>query len=136
MVTCSMCIPVRVKNVPPKSGTDDQMLLDGVIFSTLISLVHSIACNTVNAAPKNMVASSQLRTQGLSPRFAARTASTMVSELDSKQAVITVALAMLSLWKGVGHGGCEMRPELYAKSRAPKVSESEAKNSHIPIFLE
>jgi len=33
----------------------------------------------------------------------------MVSELESRQAVITVALAMLSLWNGVGHAGFEMR---------------------------
>src|SRR6516164_2472660 len=110
MVTCSICMPVSVKNVPPNRGTCDQTLLEGVIFSTLISLVHSIACSTVNAAPKNMVASSQLRTQGLSPRCAAITASTMVSELESRQAVITVALAILSLPNGVGQAGFEMRP--------------------------
>src|ERR1700741_2155840 len=107
MVTCSMCMPVNVKNVPPNKGTADQTLLEGVIFSTTISLVHSIACRTVNAAPKNMVASSQLRVQALSFRFPAMTASTMVRELDSRHAVMMVALMMLSLLNGVGQAGFE-----------------------------
>src|SRR5690348_9764155 len=97
MVTCNMCMPVSVKNVPPNSGTCDQTLLDGVIFSTLISFVHSMACSTVKAVPKNIVASSQFRVHALSFRFAAITASTMVSELDNRHAVMMVALAMLSL---------------------------------------
>src|ERR1700756_1385165 len=109
MVTCSMCRPVSVKNVPPNSGTADQGLPDGVILSA-ISRVHSWACNTVKAPPKNMVASSQFRTHGLSPRLAAITASTIVSELDSRQAVITVALMMLSRLNGGGHAGFEIRP--------------------------
>src|ERR1700745_58741 len=109
MVTCNMCMPVKVKNVPPKSGTADQGFPEGVILSAM-SRVHSWACNTVKAPPKNMVASSQLRTHGLSPRFAAITASTMVSELESRHAVMIVALAMLSFPKGVGHAGFEMRP--------------------------
>src|SRR5437660_1520686 len=109
MVTCSICIPVSVKNVPPNSGTADHGLPEGVILSA-INLVHSIPCRTVKAAPKNIVASSQLRVQDLSPRLAAMTASTMVRELDSRHAVMIVALAMLSLPKGVGHAGFEMRP--------------------------
>src|SRR5258705_10782650 len=109
MVTCSMCMPVSVKNVPPNCGTvAAHGLLDGIMPSP-ISLVHSMACRTVNATPKNMVANSQLRVQDLSCRFAASTPSTIVSELDNRQAVITVALAMLSLWKGVGHAGFAMR---------------------------
>ena len=104
-----MCIPVKVKNVPPKSGTADQGFPEGVILSAM-SRVHSWAWSTVKAAPKNMVASSQLRTQGLSPRLAAITASTIVSELESRQAVMMVAFAMLSLPNGVGHAGLEMRP--------------------------
>src|SRR5207302_1472901 len=80
MVTCNMCIPVKVKNVPPKSGTADQGFPEGVILSAM-SRVHSWAWSTVKAAPKNMVASSQLRTQGLSPRLAAITASTIVRDL-------------------------------------------------------
>src|SRR5437879_2942283 len=100
MVTCSMCMPVSVKNVPPKSGTADQGFPDGVIFSAM-RWVHSIACRTVKAAPKNMVASSQLRVHDLSPRLAAITPSTIVNELDSKQAVMMVALVMLGFPKGV-----------------------------------
>src|SRR5580692_9032945 len=110
MVTCSMCMPVNVKKVPPNSGTDDQTLLEGVIFSTTISLVHSMAWSTVNAAPKNIVASSQFRTQALSFRLPAITASTIVRELDSRHAVMMVALMMLSLLNGVGHAGFETRP--------------------------
>src|SRR5580765_269802 len=104
-----MCMPVNVKNVPPNRGTADQGLPEGVMFSAM-SLVHSMAWRTVKAATKNMVASSQLRVHGLSPRFAAMTASTIVRELDSRHAVMTVALAMLSLPNGVGHAGFEMRP--------------------------
>src|SRR5215469_169992 len=109
IVTCSMCIPVRVKNVPPNCGTvASHGLLDGIIPSPM-SLVHSMACKTVNAAPKNIVARSQLRVHALSPRLAARTPSTMVRELESKQAVITVAFAMLGLPKGVGQAGFAIR---------------------------
>src|SRR5215468_2238565 len=104
-----MCMPVRVKNVPPKSGTDDQGFPEVVILLS-IRWVHSIPCSTVNAAPKNIVASSQFRTQGLSPRLAAITASTIVSELDSRHAVMMVAFRMLSALKGVGQSGFEMRP--------------------------
>jgi len=39
----------------------------------------------------------------MSCRCAANTAITIVSELESRQAVITVALMMLSLPNGVGH---------------------------------
>src|SRR5437660_5820327 len=100
MVTCNMCIPVKVKNVPPKSGTADQGFPEGVILSAM-SRVHSWAWSTVKAAPKNMVASSQLRTQGLSPRLAAIKASTIVREPDGRQAVPLGAFAMLSLPDGV-----------------------------------
>ena len=40
----------------------------------------------------------------------ARTARTMVSELVSRNAVMIVALTMLSEWNGVGQFGVEMRP--------------------------
>ena len=49
----------------------------------------------MNAVPNTMVASSQLRVHARSPRCAANTASTMVSELDSRHAVMIVAFAML-----------------------------------------
>src|SRR5580698_1867746 len=48
----------------------------------------------MNAVPKPMVASSQLRVHDLSPRCAANTPKTMVRELESRQAVIKVALAI------------------------------------------
>ena len=50
----------------------------------------------MNAVPKIIVASSQLRINGRSPRCAANTANTMVRELDSRHAVMIVAFAMLS----------------------------------------
>ena len=103
-------MPVRVKNVPPNCGTlGAQGFVKGVMPSW-INLVHSMACRMMKAPPKNIVASSQLRAQALSPRWAASTPSTMVSELESRQAVMMVALAMLSLPNGVGQFGFEMRP--------------------------
>ena len=53
-------------------------------------------CSTMNAVPNTMVASSQLRVQARSPRCAANTPITMVSELDSRHAVMIVALVMLA----------------------------------------
>src|SRR5207245_10103445 len=87
MVTCNMCIPVKVKNVPPKSGTADQGFPEGVILSAM-SRVHSWACSTVKAAPKNMVASSQLRTHGLSQQLADIKASTIIRKLERKKDVM------------------------------------------------
>src|SRR5579862_519082 len=102
-------MPVSVKNVPPNWGTVAAHGLLAGIMPSPISLVHSIACSTVKAAPKNIVASSQLRVQALSPRFAAITPRTIVSELDSRHAVINVAFAILGLPNGVGHAGLAMR---------------------------
>ena len=105
-----MCIPVRVKNVPPNCGTfAAQGLLKGVSPSW-IRLFHSRACSTTNTAPKNIVARIHLTVPLRSPFFAASTPSTMVSELESRHAVMMVALAMLSLPNGVGQFGVEMRP--------------------------
>ena len=53
----------------------------------------------MKAVPKNIVASSQFRVHARSPRCAANTPSTIVSELDSRHAVMIVALMMLSLAK-------------------------------------
>src|ERR1700722_11388752 len=109
MVTCSICIPVSVKNVPPNCGTDGAHGLANGVTPLSITWVHSIPCNTANAVPKAIVASSQLRVQALSPRCAANTPSTIVNELDSRHDVIIVALVMLSTANGVGHAGLEMR---------------------------
>src|SRR6266478_5436788 len=81
----------------------------GSVSPSLISLLHSIPCNTMNAAPKAMVASSQFRVQALSRRWAANTAITMVSELDSRHAVMMVELMMLSFANGVGQDGIDTR---------------------------
>src|SRR6266568_4048717 len=105
-----MCMPVRVKNVPPNWGTlGAQGFVKGVKPSP-ISPVHSLACNTINAVPKNIVARSHTRVFFRSATLAARTASTMVTELESRHPVIIVALMMLDLPKGVGQFGVEMRP--------------------------
>src|SRR5271165_7314086 len=104
-----MCIPVSVKNVPPNCGTLAAHGLPDGVMPPAISLLHSIPCNTIKAVPNAMVASSQFRVQLLSPRWAANTAITMVSELESRHAVMMVALAMLSLPNGVGQAGFEMR---------------------------
>src|SRR6185437_12617211 len=110
MVTCSMCMPVRVKKVPPNWGTFfAQGLLKGRRPS-VISPLHSLACSTTNKAPKNMVASSHFTVALWSPFFEASTPSTMVRELDSRQTVMMVALMMLDLPKGVGQLGVETRP--------------------------
>ena len=98
-----------MKKVPPNCGTVSAQGFFHGIIPWPISLVHSIACSTTKAVPKNIVASSQFRVQGLSWRLAAMTARTMVSELDRRHAVMIVALAMLSLPKGVGHAGLETR---------------------------
>src|SRR3981081_2208938 len=98
-----MCIPVRVKNVPPNCGTVGAHGFVNGVMPSPISLLHSIPCSTMNAVPNPMVASSQLRSQGLSPRCAANTAITMVSELESKHAVMIVALMLLSFADGFGH---------------------------------
>src|SRR5260370_41759674 len=95
MVTCSMCIPVRVKNVPPNCGTVGAQGLANGVMPSPISLLHSIPCNTLNAVPNPMVANSQLRRQGLSPRCATNTAITIVRELESRHAVIIVDMMML-----------------------------------------
>src|SRR2546427_7340270 len=104
-----MCIPVRVKNVPPNCGTVGAHGLVNGVMPSLISLLHSMPCSTMNAVPKAIVASSQLRVHALSRRCAANTPSTIVSELESRHAVMIVALKMLSLPNGVGHAGLEMR---------------------------
>src|SRR5207249_1685826 len=94
-----MCMPVRVKNVPPNCGTDGAQGFVNGVMPSWISLLHSMPCSRTKAAPKNMVANNQLRVRILSPRWAANTPNTMVSELDSRQAVMMVALMMLSLPK-------------------------------------
>ena len=60
--------------------------------------------------PQAMVARSQSRRSLSLPRAAALTASTMVRELVSRNAVMMVAFMMLPEWKGVGQLGVEMRP--------------------------
>src|ERR1700730_14327437 len=115
MVTCSMCIAVNPKNVAANCGTPVEIFAyslsicpaglgnPGSVSPSWISLVHSMPCRTMNAVPNAIVANSQFRVQARSCRCAANTAITMVSELDNRQAVITVALMMLSLPNGVGH---------------------------------
>src|SRR5581483_812705 len=110
MVTCSMCSPVSVKNVPPNCGTfGAQGLVFGVMPSS-INVIHSRMCSTTNIAPQNMVAASQRTVRLRSPWLEAYTASTMVSELVNRKAVITVALMMLPEWKGVGQSGFDTLP--------------------------
>src|SRR6266849_2184400 len=75
----------------------------GIVNPSPISLLHSMPCSTMNAVPNTMVASSQFRVQALSPRCAANTPITIVRELESRHAVMIVALIMLSLPNGVGH---------------------------------
>src|SRR5439155_284712 len=116
-----MCMPVRVKNVPPNCGTDGAQGFVNGVMPSWISLLHSMPCSRTKAAPKNMVANNQLRVRILSPRWAANMPNTMVSELDSRQAVMMVALMMLSLPNGVGQLGFETRPypEEYSSARIP-----------------
>src|SRR5580700_10017616 len=103
-------MPVKVKNVPPNCGTlGAHGFLNGVMPSPM-SPLHSLACSTINAEPKTIVAKIHQRVQRTSPRRAANTPRTMVSELESRQPVMIVALAMLALPKGVGQSGFEMRP--------------------------
>ena len=61
-------------------------------------------------APQAIVASSHPSCALRLPNTAARTASTMVSELVSRNAVMMVAFRMLLEWNGVGQFGVEMRP--------------------------
>src|ERR1017187_10843793 len=81
----------------------------GSVSPSPISLLHSIPCSTMNAVPKAMVASSQYRVHARSPRCDANTPSTIVNELDSRQAVMIVALVILSLPNGVGQACIEIR---------------------------
>src|SRR5207247_246951 len=90
----------------------------------------------MNPAPHVMVASNQSVCALALWSTEARTANTMVSELVSRNAVMMVAFTMLSEWNGVGQFAVAMRPYLEACSSAPNVSESESRNSHIPIFFE
>src|SRR3954469_4742740 len=115
-----MCMAVSPKNACGNCGTLFEMSANsplavgfatprtdmnpGSVSPSPISFDHSIPCNTMNAVPNAMVASSQLRVHERSARCAAKTAITIVSELDSKHAVMTVAFAMLSAWNGVGQG--------------------------------
>src|SRR5437879_13813520 len=103
-------MPVTVENVPPNCSTEEGQGLVNVVMPSYNSLLHTMPCSTTKAAPKNMVANNQLRVRLLSPRRAANTPNTIVSELDSRQAVMMVALMMLSLPKGVGQLGFETRP--------------------------
>src|SRR5579862_8679633 len=110
-----MCIAVSPKNVAANCGTPDETFAysplptstdfgnPGNVNPSWIKCVHSIPCRMINAVPNTIVPRIQLRVQARSPRFAANTPSTMVSELDKRQAVITVALIILSLPNGVGH---------------------------------
>src|SRR3977135_2722596 len=104
MVTCSMCIEVRPKNVAGNCATLFDIAANspaacpegfgnpGMVRPSPISLLHSMPCSTMNAVPNTMVASSQLRVHALSPRCAANTPITIVSELESRHAVMMVAL--------------------------------------------
>jgi len=103
-----MCIAVRPKNVAGNCGTFFEMSANspaaapagfgnpGMVSPSPISLLHSMPCSTMKAVPNAMVASSQFRVQARSPRCAANTAITIVNELDSRQAVMIVALVMLA----------------------------------------
>src|ERR1700722_8344545 len=109
-----MCIAVNPKKVAANCGTPVEILANspascpadlgnpGTVNPSWINFVHSIPCRTMNAVPKAIVANNQFRVHVGSFRCAANTAITMVSELESRQAVITVALMMLSLPNGVG----------------------------------
>src|SRR5947209_1129713 len=85
-------------------ATPSKLMKPEIDSPSSISLLHSIPCSTMNAVPNTMVASNQLRVQARSPRCDANTPSTIVSELDSRHAVMMVALEMLAAWNGVGHG--------------------------------
>src|SRR5579859_6823557 len=120
-VTCSMCMAVNPKNACVNCGTFLEIsaysppaplggvtpkneINPGKYSPSSISLLHSMPWSTMNAVPNTMVASSQLRVHARSCRCDANTARTMVKELDSRHAVITVALVMLATWNGVGQG--------------------------------
>src|SRR5260370_19372888 len=112
----SMCVAGSPIKVAPNRGTHVEIVANspdscpagfgnpGKLNPSWMSLVHSMPCKTINAVPKNIVASSQLRVQERSCRWAANTAITIVSELESRHAVMMVALMMLSLPNGIGHG--------------------------------
>src|SRR4030081_3170558 len=118
-----MCIPVSPKNVAPNWGTvlETSTNSDATCwFGTAgkigrrrpsgVRLLHSLGGRTIKTNPHAMVAKSQ-RTRALSfPRAAALTAKTIVSELVNRNAVMMVALTMLSEWNGVGQLGVETRP--------------------------
>jgi hypothetical protein len=61
-------------------------------------------------APHAIVASKNNLCNFTFPSTEALTASTMVSELVRRNAVMIVALTILSEWNGVGQSGVEMRP--------------------------
>src|SRR5438046_5826030 len=118
-----MCIPVSPKNVAGNCGTVHALFLYaaaaqwpgtagniGSVRPSAISLLHSRPWRITNAVPQAIVARSHQRCALSLPNTAARTASTMVKELVSRNAVIRVALRMLSEWNGVGQFGVEMRP--------------------------
>src|SRR6266568_2937732 len=122
-VTCSMCMPVSVKNVDGNCGTSFATLANsgftscpgtggknGSVMPSAISLLHSIPCRMTNPAPQAMVANNHSVCAFASFCTDARTAKTMVSELVSRNAVIIVALTMLAEWNGVGQPDVEMRP--------------------------
>src|SRR5256885_4182032 len=103
MLTCSMCMPVSVKNVPANCGTFFMACTNsgfnsalplgggkiGIRMPSEISFDHSAPCSSTKPVPKAIVASSQLRVHVRSLRLDAITASTMVrseehtSELQS-----------------------------------------------------
>src|SRR5438105_15317010 len=104
-----MCIPVKVKNVEGNCGTLFATLANsaltawhgtwgniGSVSPSAMRLLHSRPCRTTNAAPQTIVASSQIVCIFASFWTDARTASTMVSELVSRNAVMIVALTMLA----------------------------------------
>src|SRR5438034_401885 len=123
-VTCSMCMPVKVKKVEGNCGTLFATLENSALTScpgtagnigsvrpSAISLLHSIPWRITNPAPHAIVASSHSVWAFALRSTEARTAITMVSELVSKNAVITVALTMLSEWNGVGQPAVERSEE-------------------------
>src|SRR5947207_15937179 len=115
-----MCMAVSPKNACGNCGTFFEMsanspvavdldtrsivLKPGRFSPSSISFDHSIPCSTMNAVPNTIVASSQLRVQGRSLRCAAKTARTIVSELNSRHAVLTVLFEMLSECTGLDQG--------------------------------
>src|SRR3981189_732843 len=89
----------------------------------------------MNPVPQSMVASSQRRCPLASPWTEALTASTIVKELVRRNAVIMVALTMLSEWEGGGPPRRRNAPvAVGVKQRAKRQRIGEQKQPH-PNFL-